>query len=334
MACSIAENQPLLRLAETLGVSHQCHSTRPRCVAGLSAKRCDAVFGIPGAAIGYCQALFNYAGASADHTAKVKTLLREINAPWSESHELFWGYRCPDEHPIDFLTEAIRPLLGSGRVPVVISALDPAADMASIKAIFATRPEVHSGETVLLRLVLSSDQSISSSVGLIRAILDECRSFQKLPRWWPLIQGELSIDQWRRFRKELEDAWQYINVAVNPFTQEEVCSLVADQITVAQVPIGSAEDISMNGYIRLAEGMKISGASPTAEYSLDSYVARLSGLATAPTIIILGPSLPSWSDAHNQDRIAKLLPLLRQSCDVLWDGVPASRRNLIWKLAA
>jgi len=59
MACKVADNQPLQRLRKDLGLPFQCHSLREHCVQGQSRQIGDFTMGGSGAAIGYCQALFN-----------------------------------------------------------------------------------------------------------------------------------------------------------------------------------------------------------------------------------------------------------------------------------
>lgn len=333
MACSIAENTPLKRLAEELKIPHLCHSTRPRCIMGLEQRHDNNVFGIPGAAIGYCQALFNYEGTPSGHTNKVTKLLSEIEAPWTNSHELFWGYKGQNDTNW-FLNEAIRPLLGTGRIPVLISALDPAASLWEIEEIISSRPPTHSGETILLRIVLSGENSIKNFVHVVKNILAECREKNELPVWWPLVQGILTIEQWKNLKNLLGRDWKYLNIAVNPFVEDDVFEIVKDQITVAQIPVGLPTGISREGKITLAKGVKIMGAPDEAQYDLSEFVEKLNQLDVAPTLIILGPSLPEWSDAINQLRIAKLLPFLRENCNVLWDGLTDARREFVWKMAA
>lgn len=333
MACSIAENVPLKSLAEELNLPHQCHSTRPRCIQGFEQRDGNNVFGIPGAAIGYCQALFNYEGTPEGHTKKVVNLLSEINAPWVNSHELFWGYKNIEATGV-FLHKAIMPLVGTGRIPILITGLDPANDFSEIDSIISSQISIHSGETVLLRMVLGRDSSVKNAAKLLQQILADCRKNNRLPTWFPLLQGNLTIQEWKKLKLLLGSDWKYTNIAVNPFIGEPEFEFIREQITVAQIPIGLANGISNSGIIRLAPGMKILGASEKATYSLGEYFTRLNILEIAPTLIVLGPSLPEWSDVINQRRIQKLLPVLRQSCNILWDGLSSSRRNFVWQMTA
>jgi hypothetical protein len=333
MVCSIADNTPLKQLQLDLGLPSQCHSVRPHCIQGYESRTGNHVLGLPGTALGYCQALFNYAGDPATHTLKVLELLTAIGAPWAKSHELFWGHRKL-EHPNEFVYQALKPLLGTGRVPILITGLDPARQQDEIQKILATSPAVQPGETILVRMVLGGTESLYDVAALIKKLLSECRENTRMPTWWPLLQGDLDIEHWSTLWNLLDADWKYVNVAVNPFTSQEVFNLVREQITVAQVPIGLAEGISSEGEIQIAPGMRIMGATEQSSYSLSKFAESLSSLSSLPTIIILGPSLPSWSDEVNQARLAKLLPILRSICDSLWSDLPKSRREAIWNMRA
>lgn len=333
MACNLAENAPLQRLREVLGLPSQCHSLRPSCVHGYTQTTGQWTMGIPGAVIGYCQALFAQESSALLHTDKVKKLLSEIGAPWANSHELFWGYKTSEE-PQDYLEQGMAPLRGNGRVPILITGLDPARDIEQIKQIFETTPAVSPGETILMRIVLNGDDSINRAVNLIRKVLGECRSQRSMPQWWPLLQGGIDCKQWNQLKTQLGDDWKYVNVAVNPFTPHDVVECINNQITVAQVVVGLADGISDDGMIQLAPGMTISGASESDTYSLMEYMQGLGHLPVVPTLIVLGPSQPAWSDELNQRRIAKLIPLLRQGCEILWKSLPKERQEYVWRLSA
>lgn len=80
--------------------------------------------------------------------------------------------------------------------------------------------------------------------------------------------------------------------------------------------------------------VRLTGASECASYSLYHYMERLSGLDVAPTLIILGPSLPEWSDTTNQERIRALIPALRLACGVLWKELEPAAQEVVWKLSA
>lgn len=333
MACSIADNTPLKKLQVDLGLPPQCHSLRAHCIQGYESRTVEHTLGLPGTAIGYCQALFNYAGDPVSHTSKVIRLLKEINAPWANSHELFWGHK-KQESPTEFVEQAISPLLGIGRVPVLITGLDPAQQKEEIEGILETSPAVQPGETILVRMVVNDKQSIKAAASLIHSLADTCRDNIAMPKWWPLLQGDLNIGQWELLQSLLGKDWRYVNTAVNPFVTDEVLEFLQDNITVAQIPIGLAEGISVDGTIRLAAGIKIMGASDQSSYSILDFVNVLSTLEYPPTLIILGPSLPEWTDVINQERLDALFPILRKACDSLWGGVSDVRRETIWNMSA
>ena len=156
-----------------------------------------------------------------------------------------------------------------------------------------------------------------------------------MPRWWPLFQGDLTVYQWSRLKGSLESAWKFVNIAVNPFCRPDVFETIREQITVAQVPVGLADGIHSDGTIELALGMvRLTGATDCPRYSLLEYMTKLLSLDVAPTLIVLGPSLPTWSNAINQERVGQLIPVLRVGCDILWNGLSRSRRNMVWALSA
>lgn len=290
--------------------------------------------GGPGAAIGYCQALFGRAGAPDVHTTAVLDALHSIDAPWARSHELYWGYR-QNETADEFIGKAIAPLAGSGRVPVLISGLDPADDVSVIREILESKPPVFSGETILLRLLLKSEDSIGPTAALVKSILDEARRTASMPLWFPLLQATFDVAQWARLKGALGEDWHYLNIAVNPFGAEPVLEEVGDQITVAQFVVGAADGLSPDGRITIPTGMKIYGApEPPAAYNLFDYAARLRRLPFTPTCIVLGPSAPEWTYEHNLERLGKFLPLFREASETVWSRVAGRQREVIWGMSA
>jgi hypothetical protein len=181
---------------------------------------------------------------------------------------------------------------------------------------------------------LSDEQSCHEISEIIRHQLNESRTTGKMPMWWPLLQASFSVDQWHKLAERLGPDWSYVNVAVNPFVHDDVFDFLRQQITVAQIAVGAADGLSGNGTIRLPATMKLSGAAQSAAYSLFEYIAKLSDVLLPPALIVLGPSQPGWSDVDNQNRVAKLLPLLRQACDKLWRSLSATRRDEVWRMAA
>lgn len=248
MACKIAENRPLSLLRQEIGLPNQCHSLREDCIHGYERHTGEYIMGIPGAALGYCQALFNRDGGPEIHTKKVTALLSEIGAPWAKSHELFWGNRR-DESASEFVAQGMRPLWGSGRVPILITELDPARNIETIESIIGTTPAVHPGEVILLRLVLSGEESVRQAVTLVKRLLYASRTDCEMPKWWPLFQSDMKVDAWKHFKHLLGDDWRFANLAVNPFVPLDVFGHLHEQITVAQVPVGLASGISTNGTV-------------------------------------------------------------------------------------
>jgi len=333
MVCSIAYNRPLTKMRSDLGLPEQCHGLRNECVKGYRPASRDFAMGVPGAALGYCQALFNRGGASGMHTSRVMQLLDAIGAPWAHSHELFWGYR-QEEGPAEFIEQGVLPLRRNGRVPILITNLDPGPDIETIRQIVGSSPSIGPGETILVRIVLRDQASIGGAARLMREIHENAVQRAEMPKWWPLLQGQLSPDQWFELKQALNGLWDYSNIAVNPFTPPEITDALADQVTVGQIVLGHADGVQTDGTIALAPGMKISGASDGATYSLHAFMETLAELPVVPTLIVLGPSAPTWTDQINQERIAALLPPLRNACDVLWRDLVDARRDKIWSLSA
>jgi hypothetical protein len=333
MACKVAENLPLQNLRHSLGLPFQCHSLRDHCAQGASRQLGDAALGGAGAAIGYCQALFNRAGTSDMQSRMVLEALSTINAPWSKSHELFWGYRH-DETAACFLQNALEPLIGSGRVPVLISGLDPATEGDEIREIFCTQPALFPGESILLRLVLKGEDSIDATVSVINSLVTDALRSGQMPVWWPLLQAGFTLGQWARLRAALGDSWRFVNIAVNPFVDEAIIADLADQITVAQFVIGLSEGIHSNGNITLPSEMKIHGAPPEAAYNVFDYARTLQKANILPTCILLGPSAETWTFDQNVARVAKFLAVFREAANLLWEPIEPRNREVVWSLAA
>lgn len=333
MVCSIADNRPLKKLEKELNLPPRCHGKRRECIQGFETHSGDFVMGLPGTALGYCQALFGYAGAPGAHTEKVMRLLEEIEAPWSYSHELFWGHR-QGETAEGFIDEGIKPLLGDGRVPILITALDPGENRRDLEVIMETSPAVPKNETVLVRTILTNEASLREITDVLRRLVAQARAKETMPKWWPLLQGNLSVWEWSALRVGLGADWDYVNVAVNPFVSADVFDLVREQITVAQIPVGPPGCISTDGRIQIPREMRVTGAIDGASYSLFEFTSKLQSLPMPPTLIILGPAQAGWTDLDNQKRLGALLPQLRRACDVLWKSLPAERRDEVWKLSA
>ncbi len=333
MACSIAENEPLKALRNELGIPNQCHSLRKDCFHKLNHPVGNYTLGIPGAAIGYCQALFRKESGSKEHTEFIVKELEKINAPWSKSHELYWGNKI-NESTEDFLKNSVEPLLGEGRMPVLITPLDPKNDIKTIREIASCSPFVFEGETTLIRIVLSDTNSIDNISELMQEILKNCRDKKEMPRYWFLLQATGNFSDWIYLQIKMGNDFRYVNIAVNPFTISNLPDFCNNNITVAQVILGDKEGIENNGNISLPAEMKITGAKECDSYNIFEYFKKLDGINTAPTLIVLGPSLPEWTNIYNAERIETLLPIMQKACDGLWDGVSVTRRKMVWELTA
>lgn len=333
MACNIADNQPLKKLRIDLDLVETCHSTRADCFHGLERGDELGLFGIPGAALGYCQALFNRQGTAEAHTIRVRSILERIGAPWASSHELFLGHQGEDDVS-SFVEGGTRPLCGSGRVPILITGLDASSDEAELAGVFATRPNMFVGETALVRVVLNSEEAMGAAASLVSKLLRVARESGEMPVWWPLLQGARPIHDWRRLEERLGGDWKYVNIAVNPFTPNEILDKYRDQVTVAQIPVGHPVGVSGDGTIELPEEMGISGQGSLRGYDLLEYVSNLVALEINPTLIVLGPALADWSEATNAARIERLLQPLRTACNTLWRDLSEARKEMIWCLAA
>lgn len=333
MVCKVADNPPLQVLRRHLGLSPQCHSLREHCVQGYNRQLGAFTMGGSGAAIGYCQAVFNRVGPPSQQTKTVTEALMKINAPWSKSHELYWGYR-DKEAASDFLNEAITPLAGSGRVPILITGLDPSYDSDAINAILKSSPPIFPGESILIRLALKSERSIEPAAYLIKQLLSRAYETDQMPLWWPLLQADFRSDQWRKIKKLLGEAWQYVNVAINPFADPDAVNEVFEQITVVQFVVGLSEGIRSDGIIELPPEMKILGAPEDAAYDIFSYAREMQNLPNLPICIILGPSAPTWTQQQNCDRLRKYLVVFKEATEVLWSRMNKNDRELIWGLSA
>lgn len=334
MGCRLAENAPLKLLRNELGLAPQCHSLRPDCLHKLARPRPGAALGAAGAVIGYCQALFHRHGSPSDHTRLVAARLEEIGAPWALSHELFWGQRWPEEGAAEFIDQAVAPLAGAGRIPILITPLRPAADAEVISTIVAVSPaSLDEMEPILLRLVLADRADVDAIAAHLLRELEAAAAAGRMPRWWPLVQSNMDGEMWLHLRQLLGSAWQFLNVAVNPFTPARLIETLGSQITVAQFPIGLGEDMA-GRWIGIPKGMPISGKGDATGYDFEAYVQILEGLSASPTAIVLGPSDPAWSTDVNQQRIESFIPYLHIISSRLWGGISRETREMVWALAA
>lgn len=333
MVCKVADNPPLQVLRRRLGLPSQCHSLREQCAQGYYRQLGAFTMGGSGAAIGYCQALFNRVGPPGQHTRTVTDVLMSINAPWSKSHELFWGYRN-NEPASEFLNQAIGPLAGSGRVPILITGLDPSSDPDMISEILSSSPAIFPGESILIRVVLRSEDSIEQAASLIKSLLNRAFETGRMPLWWPLLQADFKRHQWQKLKELLEDAWEYVNIAVNPFADPDSISEIFEQITVVQFVVGLSDGVGQNGVIQLPPEMKILGAAQNASYDIFSYASEMQDLPNLPICIILGPSAPTWTQQQNCDRLANYLSVFKEATEILWSRMNRDDRKLVWELSA
>lgn len=336
MACKIAENSPLRRLRTDLGYDPICHSFRADCIHRLAQPKPEYNLGGPGAAIGYCQALFNNEESPGKNTLRVSKLLEEIKAPWHKSHELFWGYR--GETAIsDYVIEASKPLIGDGRVPILITGLKVKKNQKEIEKILASKSYVVPGETILLRIIIDDLEAVKTALYYMETLIEQAKKKGHMPHWWPLLQGAFSPSEWIKIKSLAGNMWKYFNIAVNPFVERSAFDVIKSQVTVAQVPIGLAEGVQKDsGVIRMAPGMmQLTGApARNAEYNLFSYFEMVKELEYAPILLVLGPTLPEWSDEINQARLKALIPLLDKGCRNLWHGLSEKNYKMVWNFAA
>ena len=92
-------------------------------------------------------------------------------------------------------------------------------------------------------------------------------------------------------------------------------------MTVAQFLVGSESEV---GPIMGFEGRT---------YNLDTFTDQIAGLVTTPTLIVLGPSSPTWTESDNRARLTKFLPHLLGVTEKLWHLSP-TRREMILGLSA
>ncbi len=244
--------------------------------------------------------------------------LPEIDRRWFKSHELFWGYKQPDESAEEYIQKAVKPLLDSGRVPILITDLDPATDMKTIQEIIQSDPKVLPGETILLRLALKSVKSIKPAVSILKKLFAGAKAKKQMPRWWPLLQAEFDIKCWKMLKKELGSLWKYTNIAMTPFMTTEVILEVKDQITVAQFFLGEEKEICANGDMIVNLKTCAGLSAEKMAYNLFDYAKEIKNNQLSPTCIICSPSKSSWSIQKNQKRLKKYIRVFENASETLW----------------
>lgn len=335
MVCSVAENQPLQRLAQDLGAGAMCHGIQRTCVRKRAVSKSVGVMGAAGAALGYCQALFAARRSPGEHTSAVMSLLRGIGAPMPESHELFLGH-AGDSEISEFLANAMEPLQCRGRVPVLITSLDPAdvRDRATIVSILNAKAPLIEEATMLVRIVLKSRESSCHLAALMMQMLDECERTLSLPRLWPLVQADFCEADWEHLHDALGSSWRYLNVAANPFTDRTALDIIAPQLTVAQLVVGVPHTEAKAIHVEVPDDMTVFARRDTSRYDLTAFLDALGACHTAPTIIVLGPTKPATPDSANAGRVATFLPAIHTTVSTLWSALPATTRGHLLELPA
>ncbi len=221
MTCRIADNKKLQELSNDIGLAPICHSSRADCHRGLERSNGQYTLGAIGSAIGYCQGLFNRHGDPSEHTKYLADKLQQIGAPLPFSHELLWAYKgC--ELPSEYRRKACEPLLGTGRVPIIITNFDPATEIKEIADMFESDVPVYSGETMLVRLTLSSEESAFECAKLLNGLVIEATRAGQMPKMFPLFQADLCPEHLETLKKLAWKFKKYVNIAANPFTDQGV----------------------------------------------------------------------------------------------------------------
>jgi hypothetical protein len=80
--------------------------------------------------------------------------------------------------------------------------------------------------------------------------------------------------------------------------------------------------------------MALTGRTTEDGYNIFDYIRSFNAFEVAPTLLVLGPTKPHWTDEFNKARIQKIMPLVRKSCEGLWDGIPPKNREIVWAMSA
>ena len=344
MACRIADNQALQRLSDDIGLAPVCHSLRKDCHRGLERSSGNYALGAAGAAIGYCQGLFNRIGSPEEHTRYLIGRLVEMGAPLALSHELLWNYR-QGETPSQYIDEACRPLLGTGRVPIIITNLDPEENKREVGEIFASDAPIYNGESMLVRLRLSRDSVFGASALMNGCVLGAYRGKQ-MPKMFPLFQADCGLevlddliaviqatgDATEKAVGKRIDTSKYINIAIGPFTDPGILEKHGDKITVAQFFVGPEDGIHSDGNV-LVHGNCV-GSPEDISYNIFEFAERVRKLGTLPTSIICGPSKPEWTERDNLERLRKYLELFEKATETMWGDIDREAREKVMSLIA
>lgn len=266
--------------------------------------------GFKDGSLGYCQALFEREREPGVHTAKMIRLLTEAGFPHERSHELVVAHQ--NGYGLgEFVDRAIEPLAcEDGSAPILITPYDVAEDAEKIDQILLCPVKVNG--TILVRVLLKSEESVEAAVRLLNRLADRVAEHQAQggkgkPIWWPLIQNVRISWSWLELADQLGENTKYLKMAVNPWTTfpPELTHL----IKVAQIPVGPSDGVGNDGLVALGP-VKVSGAPDDAHYDLASYLQTVK--YARPTRIILGPT-PGWGDAENLARVGKVVSLLQRA---------------------
>lgn len=331
MVCKVADFTEIRELEKDLELKHTCQSARGACIQGFNMSQSEKTYGIVGTAIGYCQGLFNVETGNSpkQHTEFITKMLQSMGFPWKNSHELIFNQK-PDGWDLEeFMSDATKPLGGKGRVPILITELDPHSDKVEVDNIFYNTSSVGKEQSpILVRLSLNSQESIHATTNLINRIFENAMDEKQLPNFLPLLQsGEnFSGADWHKLKKDLGSNWKYAFLAAHPLSTEMLFDDgLKDNVKVAQWLVGKPGKINSNGDV----GLHTLGCTTLQEgtYNVLNYANQLneSGIEF-PVNIVCGASLPNWSNKQNVDRLEKFLPLFKEGMKKL---IPSSRYDIV-----
>lgn len=256
----------------------------------------------PEGAIGYCQGLFHKDGATPSaHTVNVKRYLEEVEAPYPTSHELLRPYQPVGMSTTEYVKQAGAPLSLTGRVPILITTLDPSTDASVIDEVFSDH---ECTGTMLVRLALNSPDSIRSAAALLERVVSTAEVSGFIPSRYPLFQSDsYSSKDWNDFKHEAGDHWDYAAVAVSPFTSKAAIEAIKPNVAVAQYFVGDRNRINSDGTITLPAAMCVQDGKKgeSVQYNVFEYKERIRDIRALN--IVCGQALPSWSHSENLDRV-------------------------------
>lgn len=322
----------LERLRKVAGASPQCHSSRPHCQLGYNQDEDrSTVLGIQGAAVGYCQGLLNKREGDTpeDHTVYFTEQLKSLGAPFYESHELLITQKPRDMSVEEFVRSAAKPLLVEGRVPILITDYDTKADYSKIREIFDSPSPVKRGESILVRMVVDSEDSVDLAARLINETVQVVKSEQKVPSWWPLLQSgrNFGVEEWNKLHDRVGSNWDYVTLAVHPFSTDMLDDY-KQNVIVAQWLVGRPKRTYPNGDVNLhtTNCMVSNGNS---QYNIYEFGRQLRESGLNPTSILCGGSLPSWTEEENRKRLELYLPHFQDTVKSIWNLNEGRTKHLL-----